>query len=173
MKHLAEIEQVGSVFAKKLAAAGINSVEDLFENCATRLGRAKVAKATGISENLILKWAKTADLMRIDGVGPEHSELIEAAGVGTVEELKDRNAQDLASKMKEVNEVRKLVRLSPSASLVAAWIKQAEGLETKLEVSTDGEVIIITRSKERTEKLKAGLEAIHARYAGVFRRLAE
>jgi antitoxin component of MazEF toxin-antitoxin module len=48
-------------------------------------------------------------------------------------------------------------------------------LETELEVSTDGDVIIVTpvRSKDRTEKLKAGMEAIHARYAGVFRRLAE
>lgn len=48
-------------------------------------------------------------------------------------------------------------------------------LETELEVSTNGDVIVITpvRSKARNEKLRAGMEAINARYAGVFRRLAE
>jgi antitoxin MazE len=48
-------------------------------------------------------------------------------------------------------------------------------LETELEVSIYGDVIIITpvRSKDRTEKLKAGMEMIHDRYAGAFRRLME
>lgn len=46
---------------------------------------------------------------------------------------------------------------------------------TPLEVSTDGDVIVITpvRDRERGEKLEKGIEKIHQRYAGVFRRLAE
>ncbi len=36
----------------------------------------------------MLKWANMADLMRIRGVGEEYSELLEAAGVDTVKELK-------------------------------------------------------------------------------------
>ena len=47
--------------------------------------------------------------------------------------------------------------------------------ETALEVSTDGDVIVITPVREagRVEKFRAGVEAIHDRYAGVFRKLAE
>ncbi len=47
--------------------------------------------------------------------------------------------------------------------------------ETPLEVSTDGDVIVITplRQEERREKLERGVEKIHEKYAGVFRRLAE
>lgn len=47
--------------------------------------------------------------------------------------------------------------------------------EAPLEVSTDGEVIVISpvRDGSRTERFKAGVEAINRRYAGVFRRLAE
>lgn len=47
--------------------------------------------------------------------------------------------------------------------------------DTPLEVSTDGDVIVITpvRDMQRTEKLAAGVEKLHLRYAGVFRRLAE
>ena len=46
---------------------------------------------------------------------------------------------------------------------------------TELEISTDGDVILITpvRDQSRERKLRAGMEAIHDRYSGVFRRLAE
>ncbi len=46
---------------------------------------------------------------------------------------------------------------------------------TPLEVSTDGEVIVISpvRSARRTAKLRRVMEKAHARYAGVFKRLAE
>ncbi len=48
-------------------------------------------------------------------------------------------------------------------------------LETPLEVSTDGDVIVISpiRDAERVAKFKTGVEKINQRYAGVFRRLAE
>lgn len=44
-----------------------------------------------------------------------------------------------------------------------------------MEVSTDGDVIVITpqRDPERTEKLRVGMDKIHDRFGGVFRRLAE
>lgn len=47
--------------------------------------------------------------------------------------------------------------------------------DTLLEVSTDGDVIVISpvREEERTDKLRRGVEEIHRRYAGVFRRLAD
>ncbi len=46
---------------------------------------------------------------------------------------------------------------------------------TSLEVSTDGQVIVISpvRSRQRTAKLKRVVEEAHRRYGGVFRRLAE
>ncbi len=49
------------------------------------------------------------------------------------------------------------------------------GPETPLEISTDGDVIVISpvRDDSRTEKLKRGVEAMHERYRSVFRRLAE
>jgi antitoxin component of MazEF toxin-antitoxin module len=49
------------------------------------------------------------------------------------------------------------------------------GPETPLEVSTDGDVIVVSpvRDPQRTEKLRQGMDKIHQRYAGVFRRLAE
>jgi len=49
------------------------------------------------------------------------------------------------------------------------------GATTTVEVSTNGDVIVVTpvRPKRRAAKLGLALEAINARYAGVFKRLAE
>jgi antitoxin component of MazEF toxin-antitoxin module len=46
---------------------------------------------------------------------------------------------------------------------------------TPLEVSTDGEVIVISpvRDRRRTAKLKRIVEEAHRQYGGVFRRLAQ
>ena len=48
------------------------------------------------------------------------------------------------------------------------------GAATTVEVSTNGDVIVVTpvRPRNRTRKLGSVLEEINARYAGVFKRLA-
>ena len=66
--------------------------------------------------------------MRISGVGEEYSELLEAAGVDTVKELRNRNAENLAAKMAEVNEEKKLTRQVPGAKTVEDWVSQAKEL---------------------------------------------
>jgi len=124
-----EIEGIGPVYAEKLAAASISTTEDLLKLCCDARGRKATAVKTGASEGQLLKWANMADLMRISGVGSEYSELLEAAGVDTVKELRNRNAANLAAKMAEVNETRKLTRTVPSEKVVSQWIEQAGALD--------------------------------------------
>lgn len=47
--------------------------------------------------------------------------------------------------------------------------------ESELEISTDGEVIVISpvRERQRNAKLADAVAEAHERYGGVFRRLAE
>jgi len=124
-----EIEGIGTKYAERLQAAGIKTTDDLLEACASRKGRDDMAKQTGFSASQLLKWANLADLMRISGVGEEYSELLEAAGVDTVKELAARNAENLAAKMKEVNETKKLTRAVPAASQVQKWVDQAKAMD--------------------------------------------
>lgn len=123
-----EIEGIGPVNAAKLEKAGIKTVEDLLERCASRKGRGEVAEATGIDEKKILKWTNHADLMRIDGVGPEFAELLEAAGVDTVKELATRKPENLAKTIAEKNEAKKLTRVTPSVERVTKWVAEAKTL---------------------------------------------
>ncbi|MHC5654332.1 DUF4332 domain-containing protein [Stappia sp.] len=124
-----EIEGIGPVYAEKLTAIGIKTTAAYLERAKDPKGRKALAEETGIDDKRILKWANMADLMRISGVGEEYSELLEAAGVDTVKELKHRNAANLAAKMKEVNEEKKLVRQLPSESAVEKWVEQAKSLD--------------------------------------------
>ncbi|MBP2148274.1 DUF4332 domain-containing protein [Xanthobacter autotrophicus DSM 597] len=123
-----EIEGVGAVYAEKLKAAGITTTEGLLERAKSPKLRKELAAATGIDETRILKWANMADLMRIKGVGEEYSELLEAAGVDTVKELKARVPANLTKAMAEANAKRKLVRALPTESMVEKWVAQAKEL---------------------------------------------
>ena len=124
-----EIEGIGPAYAEKLAAVSISTTGDLLKLCCDARGRKAMAEKTGVSESQLLKWANMADLMRISGVGSEYSELLEAAGVDTVKELRHRNAANLAAKMAEVNETRKLTRTVPTEKAVSTWIEQAGTLD--------------------------------------------
>jgi len=128
MAKLAEIEGIGEVYAQKLEAAGVSSIEKLLEAGAAKKGREDLSAKTGVSEKLILEWVNRADLARIKGVGSEFADLLEAAGVDTVPELAQRNAENLAAKLAEINEEKKLTRRVPSASEVADWVEQAKKL---------------------------------------------
>ena len=73
---------------------------------------------------------------------------------------------------------KKLTRTGNSLALVLDRdLLEATGIEagTPLEVSTDGEVIVISpvRAGKRTERLRSVMDRAHARYSGAFRRLAE
>ena len=129
---IVDIEGVGDVYAEKLIAAGVVKVSELLEKCAAPKGRKELAEATGISEKLILKWTNHADLFRINGVGPQFAELLEAAGVDTVKDFRNRVAENLQPKLVEVNEQKSICNRVPAVSEVQKMIDQAKELEPKM-----------------------------------------
>ena len=109
-----DIQGIGPVYAEKLTAAGIQTVAQLLEKGKTPKGRKELEETTGIRHDLILTWVNHADLFRVKGIGPQFSELLEAAGVDTVKELAHRNAANLEKTLVEVNEKEHRTRRVPS-----------------------------------------------------------
>ena len=126
---IADVEGIGPAYAGKLAEAGVNTVDDLLGRGGTKAGREQIAAASGVSETLVLEWVNHADLMRVDGVGSEYSDLLEAAGVDSVVELSQRNAANLTAALATANEQRSLVRRLPTESEVARWSEHAGTLD--------------------------------------------
>lgn len=122
------IEGIGPRNAQKLQEQNISSTEGLLRAAGNPAGRRRLAEATGISQVVLLGWVNRADLMRVKGVGEEYSDLLEAAGVDTVKELRRRNPQNLHTAITETNRQKQLVRRTPSPSEVEQWIEQAKTL---------------------------------------------
>ena len=127
--RIIDVEGIGPVYAEKLLAAGIKDTDVLLEKCAKPAGRKALEEETGISGKLILTWANHADLIRINGIGPQFAELLEAAGVDTVKEFRHRVADNLVKKMQETNDAKRLVRRVPSVKQVEKMIAQAKELK--------------------------------------------
>ena len=129
---ITDIEGIDGEVAVTLKSVGIRSTERLLESARTVKGRKTLAEKTGFDEKQLLCWANVADRMRIKGISKEYAELLQAAGVDTVKELKYRNPRNLARAMAEANKRRKMVRLLPSEKVVCAWIESAKKLQLKI-----------------------------------------
>ena len=127
-KKITEIEGIGPAYQEKLAGAGVKTVEGLLEAGASKSGRKKIAEDSGLDESQILVWVNMADLFRIKGVASQFAELLKAAGVDTVKELRNRNAENLHAKLVEVQEEKKITRTVPALSQVTDFVEQAKEL---------------------------------------------
>jgi len=133
MASIDAIEGIGVKNATTLRKLRVRTTEALLKAGATRKGRKELAASSGFSEHQILEWVNRADLFRVKGVGEEYSDLLEAAGIDTVKELRTRNPASLLAKMTETNEKKRLVRRLPTESMVARWVAHAKTLAPMVE----------------------------------------
>ncbi len=128
-----QVEGIGPVYGEKLRNIGIPNTSVLLDRGCTRRGRQEIAQKCGLPEAKVLDWVNMADLFRIKGVGAEYAELLEGAGVDTVKELRNRNAESLAARLAELNQQKKLTRRVPSAQVVKGWVEQAKTIPARIE----------------------------------------
>jgi len=129
---IADIDDIGPDEVMMLKRVGIRTTSRLLDAAKSPKDRKALATRTGIDEKRLLKWANSADRMRIKGVGDDYAELIHAAGVKTVRDLKHRNAKRLTEAMARANRQRKLVDFLPSEKSVQRWIEHAKKLPLKI-----------------------------------------
>ncbi len=115
--------------ATRFRKSRVRTTEALLKRAASRRGRKELADSTGLDEKQILVWVNRADLMRVKGIGSEYSELLEAAGVDTIKELRRRNHVSLAKKMIQLNESQRLVQRLPTEGMVERWVAHAGQLD--------------------------------------------
>lgn len=127
-KSIEAIDGIGPKFGAKLRNIGCSSPAVLLRDGATPKGRQEISTKTGISPAIILRCVNMADLFRVKGVASQYAELLEAAGVDTVKELRNRNAKNLAEAMRVMNEKKRLVRQVPNEKMIGSWISQAKQL---------------------------------------------
>jgi predicted flap endonuclease-1-like 5' DNA nuclease len=129
---LTAIQGIAEATEAKLNTAGVTTVDELLEKGATPKRRDEIAAKSGLSAAQVLKFVNYADLFRIKGIAGQNAELLEASGVNTVAELAQRNPANLAAKLKEVNDAKKLTGKVPTEKQVGEWIESAKTLPKKV-----------------------------------------
>ena len=129
---LTSIQGIGEATEAKLTAAGVTSVDDLLEKGSTPKGREELATKSGLPASQLLTFVNYADLFRIKGIAGQTAELLVATGVNTTAELAQRNPANLAAKLKEVNDEKKLTGKVPTEKQVGEWIEAAKTLPKKV-----------------------------------------
>jgi hypothetical protein len=123
-----DIREIGPAMAERLRSQRIRTTSKLLQQTKNLRGRQRLAAALGVPESLLLKWTTLSDRMRVKGVGEDYAQLLSAAGVTTVRELKYRNPKKLAEAMATQNAKRKLVHVLPSEKSVSKWVEHAKSL---------------------------------------------
>jgi len=129
---MARIDQVAGISHKdatKLRKAGVRTSMGLIEAAADRKGRVDLAASTGIDQKDIQQWVSHSDLLRVKGVGAEYAELLVAAGVDTLRDLRRRNPTALLAKIIGLNGNVRVVQRLPTESMVEVWIEVAKDLD--------------------------------------------
>jgi predicted RecB family nuclease len=129
---ISDLDGLGPGFAVQMKKVGIRTTEKLLETAKSLKGRQMLAEKTEIGQVELLRVANLIDRMRIKGVGQDYAELLEAAGVSTIKELRYRNPTRLAEAIAKANVERRLVRVLPSEQTVGRWIDHARKLPVKI-----------------------------------------
>ena len=132
MARIDQVAGVGQRQATRLRKAGLRTSRGLIESASTRRGRTEVAKATGLTPKDLQLWVHHADLLRVRGVGTEYAELLVAAGVDTLRDLRRRNATALLAKVIGLNGSLRVVDRLPTEAMVDGWINAAGDLEPSI-----------------------------------------
>lgn len=132
---MARIDQVAGVEQKtatKLRKVGVRTSRALIEEASTRRGRTELSKFTGASPKDLQLWVHHADLLRVRGVGAEYADLLVAAGVDTLRDLRRRNPTALLAKIIGLNGSERVVSRLPTEAMVENWISAAADLEPSM-----------------------------------------
>ena len=123
-----EVEGIGPSYGKKLRDMGISTTEQLLNQCYNTDGCITVAEHVGIEDFVIRKWASMSDLMRINGIEGQFSELMVYAGIDSVQDLGKQSANALHSRLSISNEAQNRVKSIPDESSLDLMITQAKSL---------------------------------------------
>ncbi len=129
---VSELDSITPGIADVLKANKIRTTVRLLELARTPKKRQTLAQKTGLPLNQILRCVTMADRLRVKGIGREHAELLEMAGVKTVQDLRYRNPAHLAEAMAAASSKRGSALLVPTEKMITRWIENAKKLKNEV-----------------------------------------
>lgn len=130
------LEGVGPKTGDMFRGYGIATVGDYLRKLHSLKRREKAADDLGILVKPLHEWASMSDLLRVDGIDHQYSELTYRAGIETVADLAGSEGSSLAAKMETVNNAGKqlIAPTVPTVGEVNDWIARARGMKAVVSV---------------------------------------
>lgn len=123
------IEGIGEARGQKLIDAGIRTLEDL-----EKIDVEVTASETGISSNLLTKYAAMAKLQRITGIDKQYAEALVLMGINSFSSLASANPEMVVDEMREYDH-EDIIPETPELHEVMTWQTDSiEGIEPDLNV---------------------------------------
>ena len=115
---------VDPVAVERLAGVGIKDSRQLFARVQTRQERDDLAAQAGVPGKALLVLTKLSDLVRAPYVGPVFARLFYEASVDTLGKLATSPPDELAARIRAVNEEKGLTKAAlPTAEHMASWLE--------------------------------------------------
>ncbi len=124
---LSDIHGIGPVHQAELSRFNVRNTDRLIHVVSNPVERRHIARSTGLPEKELKRWRNFAQLLRIPGIGPAWATLLCEAGVDNLAKLAKAEPSRLTAELQRIAEGSDWNR-SPSQSLVARWIGDAETL---------------------------------------------
>jgi len=131
------IEAISTDDSKRLGKLGIKTTIGLLNKASGKEDISLLAKSLGKESWVVRSWASVADLLRVESVDAVDAELLELAGIATVQSLSRANADKLVESTKVIHRHVGKTTDAPSAQAVATWIRNATKLDPMLETNVD------------------------------------
>ena len=126
MARIKDIRRIDKNLREKLSNYGIKTTQEILGLGSSHSGRRRIATSTGIYETRINQLVHLVNIMQIDGIGEETSDLFMEAGITSTNKLAKQTPGSLLKRLKKVNDKKKILKNSPSLNEIKKWIKEAK-----------------------------------------------
>ena len=128
MTSIKAIIGIDDTAVDRLHDAGVCTLEQLLELGSTSTARMQLADRTQLDDASIKQWVHQADLMRVNGIGPELAHLLCQVGVFTAPKLAYRSTDALHADLVECNHSLRAMRQLPGVAELHEFITSAKTL---------------------------------------------
>ena len=135
---LIPIKGISLATESKLAAEGIKDIPELLEKAATPDARLALAVKLKVSEKYVYSWVKQGELLRVEGMTADASDLLVKIGIRDVEDLSLINTEMAIPLMKSVSDnVSPNIKYFPSKENLTGWKNRAIIMKPAIEHDPD------------------------------------
>ncbi|UCE75386.1 MAG: DUF4332 domain-containing protein [Methanomassiliicoccales archaeon] len=143
---LSEVKGIKGQFDKRLRRAGLVTTKDLLTRCRNPVARESYAEDTGIDPDLLLKWTRMADLMRIEGIGQQLAELLVLVGVDSMKSLANSDPKKIVEPLQNPGNLPvKNLRIDDEFDIVDAKANLREAAKVMVEDNLPDLVVCIRK----------------------------